>query len=116
MSDFATPDLSDAYPDARHLELQLRLFGQRERFAGPVSTIACHADNSKVAEAVAEPGAGRVLLVDGRGDLRTVRRGCTLTDAARVFQHDQRGRTRRARGRHGVLARDGRRRRPPRKL
>ena len=69
MSDFATPDLSDAHPDARHLEFQLRLFGQRERFAGPVSTIACHADNSRVAEAVAEPGAGRVLLVDGRGDL-----------------------------------------------
>ena len=34
-----------------------------------MSTIACHADNSRVAEAVAEPGAGRVLLVDGRGDL-----------------------------------------------
>ncbi|GIR68929.1 MAG: hypothetical protein CM15mP74_01800 [Halieaceae bacterium] len=60
MSNFATPDLSDAHPDARHLEFQLRLFGQRERFAGPVSTIACHADNSRVAEAVAEPGAGRV--------------------------------------------------------
>jgi len=82
MSDFATPDLSDAHPDARHLEFQLRLFGQRERFAGPVSTIACHADNSRVAEAVAEPGDGRVLLVDGRGDLRRSLLGDRLAQLA----------------------------------
>ncbi len=82
MSGFATPDLSDAHPDARHLDFQLRLFGQRERFAGSVSTIACHADNSRVAEAVAEPGAGRVLLVDGCGDLRRSLLGDRLAQLA----------------------------------
>ena len=64
---FTTPDLSDKHPAAQHLGFQFRLFGARERFAGPASTIACHADNSRVAEAVAEPGEGRVLLVEGQG-------------------------------------------------
>ena len=50
---FTTPDLSDAHPAAQHLGFQFRAFGTRERFAGPVSTVACHADNSRVAEAVA---------------------------------------------------------------
>lgn len=66
---FTTPDLADAHPDAGALTFQFRQFGLRERFAGPVSTIACYLDNSLVAEAVDEPGEGRVLLVDGQGAL-----------------------------------------------
>lgn len=67
--DFATPDLSDAHPDSRVLAYQFQRFGQRERFAGTVSTVACFEDNSRVAEAVAEAGEGRVLLVDGQASL-----------------------------------------------
>ena len=69
ISNFATPDLSDTYAQAKVLHYQFRCFGLRERFAGPVSTVACLDDNSRVAEALAEAGAGRVLLVDGQGSL-----------------------------------------------
>lgn len=69
MMDFTTPDLCDAHPDVAVLPFQFRLFGQRTVFAGPVSTVACFEDNSRVAEAVAEPGEGRVLVVDGQGSL-----------------------------------------------
>lgn len=66
---FTTPDLCDAHPELLVLPYQFLSFGQRTTFAGPISTIACFEDNSRVAEAVAEPGHGRVLLVDGRGSL-----------------------------------------------
>ena len=79
---FMTPDLSDAHPAAQHLGFQFRAFGTRERFAGPVSTVACHADNSRVAEAVAEPGEGRVLLVDGQGALHRSLLGDRLAQLA----------------------------------
>jgi regulator of ribonuclease activity A len=79
---FSTPDLSDAHPVARHLGFQFRLFGQRERFGGPVSTIACFADNSRVAEAVAEPGEGRVLLIDGQSAMHRSLLGDRLAQLA----------------------------------
>lgn len=66
---FTTPDLSDDSPGAQVLRYQFRRFGRRECFAGPVSTVACFEDNCRVAEAVDEPGRGRVLLVDGQGSL-----------------------------------------------
>ena len=66
---FTTPDLSDAYPAANALPYQFLCFGALECFAGPAATIKCFEDNSRVAEAVAEPGAGRVLVVDGGGSL-----------------------------------------------
>lgn len=66
---FATPDLSDAHPEAAALPYQFMRFGQIERFAGPAETVRCHEDNSRVAEAVAEPGSGRVLVVDGQESL-----------------------------------------------
>jgi len=69
LTEFTTPDLSDANADAQVLPFQWQSFGQRQKFAGPVSTVACLDDNSRVAEAVTEPGEGRVLLVDGRGSL-----------------------------------------------
>jgi len=79
---FTTPDLSDAHPAAQHLAFQFRQFGLRPRFAGPVSTVACHADNSRVAEAVSEPGAGRVLLVDGQSALHRSLLGDRLAQLA----------------------------------
>ena len=79
---FTTPDLSDAHPAALHLGFQFRLFGQRERFSGPVSTITCFADNSRVAEAVAEPGEGRVLLVDGQSAMHRSLLGDRLAQLA----------------------------------
>ena len=65
----STPDLSDLNPDASVLPFQFCAFGLRTSLFGPVSTIACFEDNSRVKEAVAEPGEGRVLLIDGGGSL-----------------------------------------------
>lgn len=70
MTHFSTPDLSDAAPEARALVLPLRNFGQITRFGGTVVTIKCHEDNSLVKQCVEEPGAGRVIVVDGGGSRR----------------------------------------------
>ena len=82
MTDFATPDLSDAHPEAAALPYQFFRYGGVERFAGPAETIACHEDNSRVAEAVAESGAGRVLVVDGQGSLHRSLLGDNLARTA----------------------------------
>lgn len=86
MTVFTTPDLSDLHPGLRHLPLQFRQFGLRECFAGPISTIACYADNSRVSEAVTEPGEGRVLLVDGASALHRSLLGDRLAQLAADHQ------------------------------
>ncbi len=78
----ATPDLSDSCPTASCLCYQFRQFGLRETFAGRVSTIACHNDNSRVTEAVAESGMGRVLLIDGQESLHRSLLGDRLAQLA----------------------------------
>jgi regulator of ribonuclease activity A len=80
---FATTDLSDEFGD----ELQVcapifRDFGAHSRFAGPVATIKCFEDNSLVRELVAEPGAGRVLVVDAGGSMRRAVLGDLLAQKA----------------------------------
>jgi regulator of ribonuclease activity A len=68
---FKTADLYDDHADElKIVEPMFRSFGGRAAFHGPVSTIKTHEDNSRVHEAVAEPGEGRVLVVDGGGSLR----------------------------------------------
>ena len=68
---FATADLSDAHDNAVRIVAPgtLHNYGGHSAFSGPVTTIQCHEDNSRVREAVAEPGTGRVLVVDGGGSL-----------------------------------------------
>ncbi len=82
MTDFSTPDLSDGAPDARALELALRNFGQVSRFGGAVVTIKCHEDNSLIKQCVEEPGAGRVIVVDGGGSRRRSLLGDMLAEKA----------------------------------
>ena len=55
----STPDLADLNPDARQLPYQFRYFGLRAALSGPVATISCFEDNSRVKEAAAEPGRQR---------------------------------------------------------
>ncbi len=57
-------------------------FGGRLAFAGPVSTVKCHEDNTSVKAAVESPGHGRVLVVDGGGSLRHALVGGNLAAAA----------------------------------
>jgi regulator of ribonuclease activity A len=63
-------DLCDDYPDEVQIAAAvLHSYGGRRAFCGPVTTVKCHEDNSLVASALDEPGAGRVLVVDGGGSL-----------------------------------------------
>ncbi len=71
MSELLTADLYDEHGDALQVMLPgLRDFGGRRRAAGAISTVRCYEDNSLVRAAVAEPGQGRILVVDGGGSLR----------------------------------------------
>ncbi|XBQ16109.1 MAG: ribonuclease E activity regulator RraA [Oceanicaulis sp.] len=64
-------DLCDAHPDAvRVLDPVFQSFGGVRSFHGRAETIRTHEDNSRVREAVAEPGEGRVLVIDGGGSLK----------------------------------------------
>lgn len=69
--DTATADLSDEFGDElQACEPLFRDFGAARRFSGPIATIKCFEDNSFVRAAVAEPGHGRVLVVDAGASLR----------------------------------------------
>lgn len=71
----STCDLGDQYKTDtsgafRALPPVFKNFGGKARFAGPISTVRCLDDNSVVKAALEEPGAGRVLVVDGGASLR----------------------------------------------
>jgi len=66
-----TADLCDRHGDRVAVAAPVfRAYGARKRFAGSVATLDCFEDNSLVRAMLEEPGAGRVLVVDGRGSLR----------------------------------------------
>ncbi|WP_298214505.1 ribonuclease E activity regulator RraA [Acidovorax sp.] len=84
---FATCDFCDAHKADvsgafRVLPPVFQSFGGKAAFAGPVSTVKCHEDNSFVKAAVESPGEGRVLVVDGGGSLRRALVGGNLAAAA----------------------------------
>ena len=84
---FATCDLCDIHEEDasgafRVLPPVFRDFGRAGRFAGPVATVRCIEDNSRIREAVNSPGEGRVLVVDGGGSLRRALVGGNLAVAA----------------------------------
>ena len=81
-STISTPDLSDAAPEARALELQFVNYGAIRQFGGQVVTIKCHEDNSLVKTCVEEPGNGRVIVVDGGGSMRRSLLGDMLAEKA----------------------------------
>ena len=62
----ATADICDEHDDeVTILDRPFRSLGGREAMAGIAVTVRLFEDNSRVREAVAEPGGGRVLVVDG---------------------------------------------------
>jgi regulator of ribonuclease activity A len=67
-----TADLvDDIGPDVRSCDLQLRQFGGRSQFAGPITTVKCFEDNALLKSVLSEPGHARVLVIDGDGSLHT---------------------------------------------
>ncbi|MES2960345.1 MAG: ribonuclease E activity regulator RraA [Pseudomonadota bacterium] len=87
MNAHSTCDLCDTHRadtsgDFRVLPPLWREFGGLAAFNGAVSTVQCFEDNSLVREALESPGAGRVLVVDGGGSLRSALVGGNLAALA----------------------------------
>lgn len=76
---FKTADLCDDYADrVRIAEPGFVDFGGNTVFSGPISTIKCFEDNSKVRQQLSTPGEGRVLVVDAGGSRRCAMLGDLL--------------------------------------
>ena len=86
MVDFRpTADLvDDIGPDVRSCDLQLRQYGGRREFAGPICTVRCHQDNALLKSVLSEPGSGSVLVIDGGGSLHTALVGDVIAELART--------------------------------
>ncbi|MFN3574280.1 MAG: ribonuclease E activity regulator RraA [Phenylobacterium sp.] len=83
MSAISTADLSDANEGAAQvLRLQMRDLGGRRAFSGPIRTVRCHEDNSRVKAVLAAPGEGAVLVVDGGGSLNCALVGDMIAEGA----------------------------------
>ncbi|MDJ0891090.1 MAG: ribonuclease E activity regulator RraA [Gammaproteobacteria bacterium] len=81
--DYKTADLSDQHATSVQVAHPiLREFGGNVRFCGQVDTVKCFEDNSRVKEALAEPGNGKVLVVDAGGSLRCAMLGDRLAREA----------------------------------
>ncbi|MDN5559672.1 MAG: ribonuclease E activity regulator RraA [Ruaniaceae bacterium] len=57
---------------------QFRQFGKRSAFEGIVSTVRCSHDILVLKATLGEPGAGRVLVVDGGGSVERALMGDTM--------------------------------------
>ncbi len=79
-----TADLvDDIGPDVRSCDLQLRQFGGRTQFAGPISTVRCLEDNALLKSVLSTPGDGGVLVIDGAGSLHAALVGDVIAGLAR---------------------------------
>lgn len=72
---FATCDLLDDFEgqDGHALHVvqpMFKAYGKHPKFCGQIETLKVFEDNTLVREALASPGAGRVLVIDGGGSLR----------------------------------------------
>lgn len=84
---FVTCDLLDEHPDTQVCQPNMegkyfRSFGGRRSFYGPVVTVKCFEDNSRVKELLATPGQGRVLVVDGGASMRCALMGDLIAESA----------------------------------
>ena len=82
-----TADLCDAFDgkpefDLRVVEPMFQSFGGRDVFCGQIVTLKLFEDNSLVRAALAEPGKGKVLVIDGGGSLRCALVGDQLGELA----------------------------------
>ncbi|TVQ87718.1 MAG: RraA family protein [Chromatiaceae bacterium] len=83
MTDFSTADLYDRFGDELAVCAPLfRDYGGHVRFCGAAVTVKCFEDNSRIKEALAEPGAGRVLVADAGGSVRCAMLGDLIAASA----------------------------------
>ncbi len=80
----ATADILDEYGDrASVCNVELRQYGGRRAFEGPISTVRCDEDNVVLKRRLSEPGNGAVLVVDGGGSRRVALAGELVATLAR---------------------------------
>ena len=78
-----TPDLCDKYPElVQVVEPMFNNYGGKESFGGEIVTVKCFEDNSIVKEQVANPGHGKVMIVDGGASMRAALLGDMLAEKA----------------------------------
>ena len=83
MGTVSTADLYDEHGDAlQSCSVQFRHYGGKPSFEGTITTIRCHRDNALVKAALAEDGAGKVLVVDGGGSLESALMGDLIAGCA----------------------------------
>ncbi|MGB2129865.1 MAG: ribonuclease E activity regulator RraA [Marinobacterium sp.] len=79
------PDLCDHFEElVQVVEPMFGNYGGRETFGGEIVTIKAFEDNSLVREQVAQPGQGKVLVVDGGGSMRRAMLGDMLAEKAQA--------------------------------
>lgn len=79
----STADLYDERGEGiQSLPVQLRSFGRRRAFDGPIRTVRCFEDNALVKQVLATPGDGAVLVVDGGGSVQTALMGDMIAESA----------------------------------
>ncbi|BBA95528.1 putative ribonuclease activity regulator protein [Actinacidiphila reveromycinica] len=80
---WSTADLCDAHEGTiGACTGQFTLYGGHRAFRGTVATVRCEDDNVLARQAMSEPGAGRVLVVDGGGSLRCALMGDQMAEVA----------------------------------
>lgn len=79
----ATADLYDERgEELQSLPLQLRSFGAKDRFDGPIRTVRCFQDNQLLKDLLQTPGHGAVLVVEGHGSVETALMGDMIAKSA----------------------------------
>jgi len=85
-----TADICDNHrQDARVCELQFDDFAARSHFHGRVVTFRGYESNRGLRALLSEGGAGKVLVVDGRGSMRTALCGGNI--AGEAYEHGWEG-------------------------
>jgi regulator of ribonuclease activity A len=83
MKEVYTADLWDAQEvPLRCLHAAFNTYGLLDNFCGPVLTLKVYEDNSYVRKVLAQPGKGRVLVIDGGGSCRCALLGDNLAQLA----------------------------------
>ncbi|WP_419239465.1 ribonuclease E activity regulator RraA [Photobacterium leiognathi] len=85
--EYNTSELCDIYLEQVDVvEPMFSSYGGRSSFGGQITTVKCFEDKGIIREVLEQPGAGRVLLVDGGGSLR---RALIDIDLAHLAQENE---------------------------
>ncbi len=80
---FSTADLHDEHEGKVQVaNVLMQGYGLKKRFSGPISTVKCFEDNSRVRAALEEQGKGCVLVIDGGASIRCALVGDMMAELA----------------------------------